>query len=164
MTSVVTTVFLVAIVVGIGSVVGVYGFDIAEGPDSPAPQAAFTYDRDRDTRTLTISHVSGDPSEDAATRRSVVEVRDDDTGGTDYLVANRSWVDDDTNGAGPAQLQPVLSGDEFVTTGESGGGDLDVKDSGSNVANPSSETRQLPTTEVVGFRLAICMNPKSTTK
>jgi FlaG/FlaF family flagellin (archaellin) len=142
-TPVIATVFLVAIVVVIGGVVGVYVFDIAEETDSPAPQAAFTYDWDKDTRTLTISHASGDPIDDATTRRLVVEIRDDDdTGQNDYLVANRSWVDDDTSGTGPVQSYPVTSGDEFVITGESGGGDLDVEDSGSNVANPSSETHE----------------------
>jgi hypothetical protein len=83
-------------VVPVGDVVGAYVFDIAEEADQPAPQAAFTYDWDKDSRTLNITHASGEAFTRATTGRLVVEIRDDDeTGSNDFLVANRSWVDDD---------------------------------------------------------------------
>jgi flagellin-like protein len=142
-TPVVATVLLVAVVVLVGGVVGVYVFDIAAEAEQPPPQVAFTYDWDKDTRTLNITHASGDAFTDGNTGRLLVEIRDDDeTGSNDFLVANRSWVDDDT-AASPVQSFPVESGDSFVITGENDtSGDLNVEAAGSNVDNPTGEIHE----------------------
>jgi FlaG/FlaF family flagellin (archaellin) len=143
-TPAVGTVLLVAVLVVVGAVVGAYTVGIAAEVDDGAPNAAFDVEWDQGTRTLTITYAGGDAIDEANTDRLVVSIRDDDdTGSNDYLLAETDWANR-SNGA-----FPVDGGDEFVITGENGGGDLDVERRGTNVANPASETHEPEVDDVV---------------
>jgi flagellin-like protein len=133
---VISTILMVAVVVIVGSIVGVFALGIAENVDNPAPQASFEFNWENTSRTLTIVHAGGDQFREANTDRLEVVIRDDDdTGQNDFLVARGDW-------ASAAGGFPVLAGDEFTITGEGGGGDLDVEDAGTNVENTGSEIHE----------------------
>jgi FlaG/FlaF family flagellin (archaellin) len=143
-TPVVGTVLLVAVLVVVGAVVGAYTLDLAGAVDDGAPNAAFDVEWDQGTRTLTLTYAGGDAIDEANTDRLVVSIRDDDdTGSNDYLLAEGDWATPSNGGF------PVTGGDEFIITGESGGGDLDVEQAGTNVANPGSEIHEPEVDDVV---------------
>jgi flagellin-like protein len=129
---VVGTILLVAVVVVVAATVGAYGFGIADDLSDPAPQVGFTAEWDQQTRTLTLVHEAGDTIRPSNTERVEVVIRDEDeTGRNDYLVARGNWT------GGSAGDVEISSGDRFVITGESGGGDIDVERDGTN-SEPSA--------------------------
>jgi flagellin-like protein len=133
---VIGNVLIVAVVVILATVVSVFALGLVDDLDNTAPTASFEFDWEKSTRTLTIAHEGGDEFTAGNTDRLEVFIRDDDdTGGNDFLVARGDWA---TQSGG----FPVNAGDTFTITGESGGGDLDVEQAGTNVANPASETHE----------------------
>jgi FlaG/FlaF family flagellin (archaellin) len=145
-TSVVALALLVGIVVIVAATTGGYLFELSSEVDDPAPQVAFSYHWDKPSRTLTITHESGTTIDDANTGRLVVRIEDEDeTGGNDFDVAEKPWVADDGTGV---YSYPIKSGDSFVITGESRGGDIDVEQDGTDSENFASETH-LPEIEDV---------------
>jgi flagellin-like protein len=126
-TPVVGTILMVAVVVVVAATVGVYGFSFLDDLSEPAPQVDITAEWDEPTRTLTLVHEAGDTIRPSNTERVEVVIEDEDeTGRNDYDVARGSWT------GGSAGDVEISSGDQFVITGELGGGDIDVERDGTN--------------------------------
>jgi flagellin-like protein len=142
--SAVGTVLMVAVALVLAAAVGAFAFDLGESAEEPGPQAAFQYDWEKSSRTLEITIAAGDDFTAANTDRLEVVIYDEDeTGGNDYDVARGDWANANAGGF------PVTAGDTFVVTGESGGGDLDVEQAGTDVSNPGSETHEPEIDDVV---------------
>jgi FlaG/FlaF family flagellin (archaellin) len=143
-TPAVAVVLLVAIAVLLAAVTGGYVTDLAREADDPAPRAAFVYEWENASRTLTITHQSGTAFTDANTGRLTVRIEDEDeTGRNDFDVAERDWANDSLS------TYPIESGDRFVITGEQGGGDLDVELAGTNSENFGGEIHEPEINDVV---------------
>lgn len=141
---VIGVVLVVAVTVILASTVGAFAFGYTDITGGTAPQADFTFDWDQNERTLTIEHAAGDGfTAENTDRLHVVIVDEDDTGQNDYLRASEDW-------ATPSNGRfPVSAGDTFVITGEKGGGDLDVEQSGTNVDDADDQTHEPEIGDVV---------------
>ena len=130
-------VLLIAMVLIIASGIGVFALGYAGNLGNSSPQADIAFEWDKSTQTLIMSHDGGSKFTESNTNRLEVVIHDDDgTGGNNFLVARSDWASQSAGGF------PVTSGDTFRITGESGGGDLDVEQAGTDVSNPVSRTHE----------------------
>jgi flagellin-like protein len=130
--SVIAVVMMVAIAVIVASVASAFVLGYTDLIRDPAPQASFTFDWEESTRTLTIEHAAGDAFTAKNTERLEVVITDEDeTGQNDYLEARGDWASRAGGGF------DITADDQFVITGEAGGGDLDVELVGTDVSDAS---------------------------
>jgi flagellin-like protein len=143
-TPVIGTILMIAVVVILAAAITPYVLDLSETAETQPPQVGFDFDWDNSSRTLTIAHSSGDVLDEGNSERLEVVIWDEDeTGINDFDVARGDWA------ARSNGNFPVTSGETFVITGESGGGDLDVEQAGTNVEDPVNETHEPEVRDVV---------------